>query len=306
MGASSKQSKKKGPKGKRARAKAKLEQVWGESVDEDARKASKVRIGKSRLMPETTKKTDGVREVTDVSRVVKEERYDESSSESEDEETNGNSFTHFLKRIRQPDGSQMDVDSEYSSEESESEKESETESDDESIDEQLDITADAKLTADPFEAHFSKSPLPQLDGDEKNRKNLVLLTQNVRKVNTPMLNSSMNVHLSGPLLDQWDSLEKAVASLGEKKPKSLVRRLWEEFCKGSYSHGREILTRNWKNVNKALIKGAADKVFSSLQLALYPAVSTYADVLMTAETRQVSSIIVAHTLSFYKSFLMCM
>ena len=35
MGSKSKVTKKKGPKGKRARAKAKLEQVWGEAVDED-------------------------------------------------------------------------------------------------------------------------------------------------------------------------------------------------------------------------------------------------------------------------------
>ena len=39
----------KGPKGKKARAKAKLEQVWGENVDEDARKASQTRVGKSRF-----------------------------------------------------------------------------------------------------------------------------------------------------------------------------------------------------------------------------------------------------------------
>lgn len=310
MGAKSKQSKKKGPKGKKARAKAKLEQVWGESVDEDVRKASKVRIGKSRLMPETkVKKVENDVEheqFTSRNRVVREKRYGGSSSdESEDEDDmNDNSFSHFLKRIRQPDNSRMDVDSDESSEESESEHESETESDDESIDdEQPAIVADAKLSADPFEAHFSQDPLPQLlDGTEQKQKNkLVSLTQNIRKVDTSMLNSSVDVHLSGPLLDQWDSLEKAIVpSNGTKKQKSQVRRLWEQFSKGPYGHGREVLTRNWRDVNKAHIKGGVesdDKVFSSLQLALYPAVSRYADVLMTAETRQVRSFCYLHILS---------
>ena len=49
MAAKKSKDKKKGPRGKKARAKAKLEQVWGEQYDEDERLASKVRIGKSRL-----------------------------------------------------------------------------------------------------------------------------------------------------------------------------------------------------------------------------------------------------------------
>lgn len=48
MAKKTKDKKKKGPKGKKARAKARLEQVWGETYNIEERNASKVRIGKSR------------------------------------------------------------------------------------------------------------------------------------------------------------------------------------------------------------------------------------------------------------------
>ncbi|KAL7510180.1 hypothetical protein ACHAXN_012507 [Cyclotella atomus] len=289
MGAKSKHPKKKGPKGKKARAKAKLDQVWGESVDEDARKASKVRFGKSRLMPEDAKKGSRVESNDAVAAKVRQSRYDDdgSSSESEDVDDNaGNSFSHFLKRIRQPEDTRMDVDSssESSAEESEGGS-SETESDDESVDDAI-ATDVALPTQDPFEAHFSKAPLPQLDVSEiKKTKDLVALTQQIRKVNTSMLDSSLDVHLSGPLLDQWESIEEAMKMQSNGAKKSHVRRAWEHFAKGPFGHAREILTRNWREVNKSYIRGDG-RVFSSLQLALYPAISRYADVLMTAETRQ--------------------
>ena len=224
------------------------------------------------------------------------ERYHNSSSESEDEgKTDGNAFSHFLKRIKHHD-TRMVEDSDDSSEESESEDEqSESQSEDESIDDDAPVTiTDASLTQDPFETHFSKSPLLQLDDKAKDQNGgvqLVALVQNVRKVNTPMLNSSVDVHISGPLLDQWDSLELAAKDLNgvQSKEKKVVRKLWEQFAKGPYDHAREVLTRNWREVNKPYLraKSSNENVFSSLQSALYPAISRYADVLMTAETRQV-------------------
>lgn len=304
MGAKSK-PKKKGPKGKRARAKAKLEQVWGETVDEDVRKASRLRFGKSRLMPETKeeKKIDHLLQTEDGSidneniAETFESYHSNSSSDSEDEDNkDGNVFSHFMKRIKNHDSRMMD-DSDDSSEESESDDEQiESQSEDESLDEDdgpVTLT-DSSLAQDPFETHFSKPPLPQLDAQTKAQNRgvqLVALTQNSRKVNTSILNSSVDVHLSGPILDQWDSLERAMEISDEKQPqeRKYVRKLWEQFAKGPYDHAREVLTRNWKDVNKSFLraKSSNEKVFSSLQLALYPAVSRYADVLMTAETRQV-------------------
>jgi hypothetical protein len=294
MGAKSKHPKKKGPKGKKARAKAKLDQVWGESVDEDARKASKLRFGKSRLMPEVARgRADGDDDdKAPAANRVRDSQYDgdNSSSGSEDDEA-GNSFSHFLKRIRHPENDEgMDVDSSESSDgESDHDAPSETESDDESTDDAIGTDA-LPSQEDPFEAHFSKEPLPQLDDGEKKKTKLVALTHHIRKVNTSMLHSALDVHLSGPLLDQWTSIEKATGLQsvnGEEAKKCRVRRAWEYFAKGPYGHAREVLTRNWREVNQSYIRGNGDRVFSSLQLALYPAISRYADVLMTAETRQV-------------------
>ena len=77
---------KKGPKGKKARAKAKLEQVWGEHVDEEARQASKFRKGKSRLTPTTT---------TQQQRHQKEKEVDPLSTNRRGLKT---SFESFLER----------------------------------------------------------------------------------------------------------------------------------------------------------------------------------------------------------------
>ena len=53
MAKKTKDKKKKGPKGKKARAKAKLEQVWGETYNIEERNASKVRVGKSRQIDDS-------------------------------------------------------------------------------------------------------------------------------------------------------------------------------------------------------------------------------------------------------------
>lgn len=319
MGAKSK-PKKKGPKGKRARAKAKLEQVWGETVDEEARNASRLRIGKSRLAPSDKGVRDDVTSVNNGKEANvrvhrREKQSDSGSEESDDEDNNGNSFSQFLKRIQRPVSSrmQMDFDESSGSEESESEHDlSASESDHESLDDKPVIITDASLNQDPFEAHFSKPPLPTLSDNEKTNKSklaMVPLAQNIRKVPTSMLNTSVDVHLSGPILDQWDSLEKTInASNQTNKDKNHSRRIWEQFAQGPYQHAREVLTRNWREVNKSHLSGkvkkSEDRVFSSMQVALYPAISRYADVLVTNETRQVSVHVVLST-SMPTVFIIC-
>lgn len=54
MGKKSLNNKSKGPKGKKARAKAKLERRWGEEINEDAVQAARLRKGRSRLLPRMT------------------------------------------------------------------------------------------------------------------------------------------------------------------------------------------------------------------------------------------------------------
>jgi len=83
--------KKKGPKGKKARAKAKLERRWGEHVDEDAIEEAKIRIGKSRLVKQSAgkKKKKWKEEEEEEDIMMEEERAetDESFSSSSDNDS---------------------------------------------------------------------------------------------------------------------------------------------------------------------------------------------------------------------------
>ena len=413
-----KSKKKNGPKGKKARAKAKLDQVWGEHVDQDARQASKVRKGKSRLGLSTTTTTSAAAaknkssaaltsssnaaavSSTAIKSVLSNDKKrghnstgdsDGTSSDDDDsdDETmggmngvggNGGSLANLLNRIRhRPEsgatfGTKMsavfDSEDEEDSDDSEdgedesshSSSSSESKNDDqdmEDIDESEDDKSIEKLVTngadkdspnniknattttaseDPYEAHFSKPPLPQLDSlptiatstTSSTQQQLVPHTGNNRKVNTSsLLNSSMDIQMSGPLLDSWDECmnkhggssnsadgASSASSAKHKKKQSKsstsevgkqVKKTWEEFAHGPYQHMRQVLTRNWKSVNKGALKrnskrgSMADdtgvdvdegdengKLFSSLQLSLYPAIARYADVMISAETRQVS------------------
>jgi len=378
--------KKKGPKGKKARAKAKLEQVWGEHVDEDARKASQIRTGgKSRLRNDAesggkkpmkkVKEVDPVREnrrgvATPFDkflerkegynnqkygsgqqrskrrnqRVVPSDDSSDDDGEDSDDEMNdvtgtGGSFATLLNRINGPNKSsrKMAIDSDDDLDESDEDSSSESESDASSSE---DSESDAEMqdsddnesegdnlqdkgsngqsgpkAADPYDAHFSKPMLPQLDSLQST--SLVPHTGNNQKVSTKaLLNSSVDVQMSGPILDCWDDTTNALengASVqnGMKSPKKKqgnTRKNWEALAAGPYQHVRQVLSRNWKSVNRSALKrssaagdgaeesngsdehagGSVGKVFSSLQLAMYPAVSRYADVMISSETRQVS------------------
>lgn len=375
MGTKSK--KKKGPKGKKARAKAKLEQVWGETFDEDARQASQTRVGKSRLKDSSSmkdvvaedalsnRKKKGVTSTFDAflerkegsstekfggaSSMGQQQRFrrkknqpesynsndDSSSDDSEDEMNgvaNGGSFATLLKRISDPKKSshQMVVDSHGDSDDSEDDTESDSDassssdvSDDsdedmedesngsssEKEEEQPDSAKETETKTaaaeDPYEAHFSKPALSKLDSSQSTQ--VAPHTGKLHKVTTAsVLNSSVDVQMSGRLLNSWDSIVKNVGGTvpngktPKKKQSNLqTRKAWEEFATGPNQHVKQVLSRNWKNVNKSALKrsargarkesestGGVGKEFSALQLAMYPAMARYADVLISSETRQ--------------------
>ena len=164
----------------------------------------------------------------------------------------------------------------------------------------VDITMPKGAAADPYEAHFSKQPLPQIDSTErtnnnKSNSNLTPLIGKSVKVDTSsLLTSSMQVHLSGPLLDSWEALADSIP----KKVKS--KHIWKAFTRGPQQHIRQVLGRNWNTINQSALKrghqrggsnseqqGENEIRFSPLQQVLYPALSRYADVMISTETRQV-------------------
>ncbi|KAL7549351.1 hypothetical protein ACHAWF_012623 [Thalassiosira exigua] len=359
MGTKSKssKSKKKGPKGKKARAKAKLDQVWGESVDEEARKASRVRVGKSRSLPAPAKGGNGARDhERDVDPLSNRKRRGEKSSfdkflerregqgrgdgasaaggrrfrrrtrgrteegeassseedgsDSEaDDEANGGSLATLLRRISGPkkasrstavDGSDEsdhddddddeDVDSDPDGSGSEGRSGGEispaSEGDDDAETRRPD---DAPTSAeDPYDAHFSKPPLPASDSASP--------APVLRKVPaTALIDASVDLRMCGPLLDAWESTSsdasKADGMARDGRPSGGSRKAWEAFASGPHRHVRKALTRNWGRVNRSARRrsgggGGKGGDFSPLQLALYPAVARYADVLVTTETRR--------------------
>jgi hypothetical protein len=359
---------KKGPKGKKARAKAKLEQVWGEHVDEEARQASKFRKGKSKFETNNTatqqhhkkekevdplsrnrrglktsfesflERRDNVyqkeleqKQQRQYAHQKKHRRYtiehdgssdDDDDSGSEDEamdgvDRNGGSLSYLLKRINGPKKSSSrkltaesdddddddsivsnDTDSDDGTESVSSSsshyQQSHSDSDDnmDMDDDEEDVGLPKGTVEDPYEAHFSKQPLPQLD--TTNNTNLMPHLSNSSKVDTSsLLSSSVQVHLSGPILDSWKALTSALPD------KTKPRKVWRAFARGPQQHTRQILSRNWNSVNRSALKrGQRDKSenendirLSSLQQVLYPAISNYADVLISMESRQVSVLI---------------
>ena len=386
---------KKGPKGKKARAKAKLEQVWGEHVDEEARQASKFRKGKSRLTASSAtasennngstkqqqqpngKKHVKEKEVDPLSRNrrglkssfesflerkdslyqreeqqrLKQRQFAQSkkhhnrrynnavnsmdSSDDDDDsadeemgrvDVNGGSLSHLLNRISgtkkssslsarnnkiaaesDDDDESIDssgdvvVDSDDDTESGSSESSSsqqynsddsmDVDNDDEVEDDLVDLLPKG-IAEDLYETHFSKSPLPQLMDTTEHANLMKHLTKSSKVNTTSVLSSSLQVHLSGPTLDSWNSITTAAPN--ETKPK----QLWKAFAKGPQQHVRQVLSRNWNTVNRSALKrnqrerseNENSMSFSSLQQVLYPVISSYADILITNESRQVSRI----------------
>ena len=110
----------------------------------------------------------------------------------------------------------------------------------------------------------------------------------------------MQVHLSGPILDSWKALTSALPD------KTKPRQVWKAFARGPQQHTRQILSRNWNSVNRSALKRSQrdkdenenDIRLSPLQQVLHPAISNYADVLISMESRQVS-VLISFTLVKY-------
>ena len=321
-----KPAKKKGPKGKKARAKAKLDKVWGEHVDEEARQQSKYRLGKSKHGVQTTTDVDplakarrGVASSFDHFLHRKQQLYEQkrlinngygarerslsivdtdgsSSDESmgEDHSENGtdrgDSLNHFLQRISEPQtSSEMAVSNGYEdessnvsdetqseSEESSSEGEGsiaeESSGEDDSVDERgMKDALQAHVAAkDPYDAHFN---------EPFDRANEPIGKKSQRISTASMLSSSIDMQATGSLIDILENVE------GDETKRSKSRKAWEALAMGPYQHVRQVLSRNWADVNH--IKDNKLSVpFSPLQLALYPAISSYADAMISSVNRR--------------------
>jgi U3 small nucleolar RNA-associated protein 25 len=319
-------AKKKGPKGKKARAKAKLEKQWGEHVDEDEQKASKMRRGKSRLQKTEPKK--GVHFGDDEAMETSSRRFEEEgeegniahvttleSDEDDDEEDmqlQGGAFSSLLHSISKKSkkskkqsaaGSDADEDDEEEEEEMEAEEsESDAEEDEEVVPDD-DDGAVGTGADDPFSAHFSRDALPEKESDIID---LLVEAQSMNKVNTPALDDSLDVQLSQQLVEDLGG------NLKSNQDADRSQEMWSRMAAGLFAYNRKVLKENWKKANRSAFKTNTCGVVSidkdsspcylnSLQSVMYPALTSYADLLVTAEsaenTNAMNNIISMHILN---------
>jgi hypothetical protein len=265
--------KKKGPKGKRARAKAKLERQWGETVDES--QLPELRRGKSRLLAQQKQPEKQERATR------KEEEGDDmdvyvSSEDDSDQEDQG-ALNRLLQSIktrttsRQQLNDQDDSEDESDSSDSESDGEMSLEDSHEDVVEESDVEEEAVVTGDdddmasdidPFASRFNREPL-----SEKELAQALSKAEKIFKVAMPNLESAL----------EMQSYTDCTTNTGAA---TLL-----------FPCNRKVLQTTWKRANAPVMRRSNKKkgqILSPLQTALYPSLATYKDAFVAAETRQVS------------------
>jgi U3 small nucleolar RNA-associated protein 25 len=300
--------KNKGPKGKKARAKAKLEKQWGEHVDEDELKRSKQRQGPSRLLPIQPR----VGRPVQVSEqpVPPPTRRTAIDSDDDEDQIPGGAFSSLLKSIskstkqskarsKEDEVEDEEIDDMPIDDDSDEEEGEGEETEQEETITQLD-DENGHGTSDPFSAHFARDVLPEQDAAIKT---VLSSAQNVVRVSTPALDDSLDFQLSQQLVEKL-----GVGSLEQRAEQS--QEQWTRISTGFFQYNRQILKQNWRKVNKTALKRNPDGLASvkrdslclnNLQSVVYPSLASYADVMINAESTQnrdsLNNIITLHILN---------
>lgn len=289
-------SKKKGPKGKKARAKAKLEKQWGEQIDEAERKASKFRRGKSRLLSEPLDKSSDSEkkrvdfendinyESSETRRTALEEDYDSDHTDVDESDAFSELLNSIEKKASQSNALSEEDEMKIGREEIEKCEEermvndSENETEDDAMEE--DDFEDKIL--DPFTIHFSREPLPENDGAILD---VLKEAQSLKKINIKSINESLEVQISSNILKNFGLELEHGSTLNED--------IWNRVAAGLFKYNRKVLRDNWRNFNQGALRANCEGSFSkqrklcqlsNLQTTLYPAIASYADMLLMAET----------------------
>ena len=290
--------KKKGPKGKRARAKAKLERQWGEQYD-DSKVVVPLRKGKSRLLQqqehvvqeqdddyETTRafaKSEIMDETVDDHDGVSSSGSSSASSvDDDDDDMAADYYSTLMKSIKTTSTRRRDdLPSSSSSDERDSDDSSDEESEDdddeimanESGDDEEEDNNDDVLMVDPFTERFSREPLPE----DKIDATLKALQQETVKIATPDNDSSrLEMQVSKELASKAGIAVQQVDGKKNNKAQTTSTRKFLHFY-------RELLQRNWKLQQQQRERGRGG-LFDKMQTLLFPLLSSYADILMTTTT----------------------
>jgi hypothetical protein len=306
--------KKKGPKGKKARAKAKLERQWGE-VAADGDKSKTKRVGNSRLLGKqantsirrrgkTTNTIAGASEKEretskEYSKTIQSRRHSHndgvsSSDESSDDDSDNESaaVNTLLSAIRKSSmkkrkaGKRQYIEhmteeneSDDNVEEYKSENESSSEEgDDESVEDDTEI---AEEINDDDEASV------EADGDEttidffrqrfsRQPQTVSELTADAPAVKRIPTGVPFELHIShnGNELDDFLVTEKDPTKCSEH---------WQKCAQTAFEGSRKVLQQQWKRFNK--------KGFTSIQAPIYAALARYADIFGTADSMKVRALL---------------
>jgi hypothetical protein len=105
-----------------------------------------------------------------------------------------------------------------------------------------------------------------------------------------MLSRSLDIQLSASTADTLK------LSTNGNDSSSALSQKWLDMATSLFACNRNVLKQGWRRTNASVLRNDPDGVdeldrkkqsLSSLQRALYPSLATYADVLITAETREV-------------------
>eukprot|EP00592_Proboscia_alata_P016338 CAMPEP_0194395706 /NCGR_PEP_ID=MMETSP0174-20130528/124571_1 /TAXON_ID=216777 /ORGANISM="Proboscia alata, Strain PI-D3" /LENGTH=968 /DNA_ID=CAMNT_0039191669 /DNA_START=117 /DNA_END=3023 /DNA_ORIENTATION=- len=296
-------------KPKRVRKAVDADRQWGEEVPEDHFEKQRKRTTKSRLLTEKPKRTRVKYTDANAGNDKEEEgrkRSREYSSEEEEVETlaPAASLGVLMKQIRSQKltntrtttpTQELHEPTDSSDPNSDSESEDETATPP-TTNTNLNQIRPLPVIPDPYTFHFSKPPFPETSHESAMKR----IEQTVETVLDPTLglyyappppvgppvsintalalqsvvaeeiSHSPNELLNSLLVKSVDSADTAQAVLEQHVRKSL-REGWESFN-----------ARTLTNDRKKRTKGS----FTPLQATLFPIMSTYADVLITSETRQ--------------------
>ena len=332
--------KKKGPKGKVARAKAKLDRQWGEEADEEVVQKSKIRHGRSRINngdreglkssgttfekpkvfsneeEEINDAQDGYNSVTDD---------DDSDDDDSDDDDNGlkgysnkGAYDNLLSKIKATQGKGIKRKLESNSNTTD-EKESfgeatliDTQSHDDGSTEEESVYSNTNTNSDgeddsevednvnedtkkvgsnPFTNHFS---VPAFPSDEAASMHILESRSSSQLLSTPYLDPSLELRLSGCSRDETSDSddEESLTQQQQQIDKNISE------CRNNLS---KLLKSNWKSFNSQVARSNTDSFkrmklrpkhgFSALQASILPTLSSYADILCTAETQEVSATI---------------
>jgi len=305
------EKKKKGPKGKKARAKAKLERQWGEEAPEKTKSDGK-RIGRSRILSNgkgharstTTHPTSDTLDPT-LEQDIEEHQEDQNqsnendidvdshSSMSDDENTDltagGAYFSKLIKNIKASNKQRGDSGSDSESEESDDddtaenhgrgveieESASELESEDDADDHEDDGVGGKNTDPgdDFFEKRFSStSPLPE---DTGKRDELIRQLQQTDKILVPHADPTLELQVSKSL----------VAEMGISPGNAEPKQKWKRLSKESYAGVNEFLKQGWEKVKNDQMRQKS--TLSSLQSTLHPFLTRYTDCLFTPKSSAV-------------------